>query len=146
MHTDPIADMLTRIRNAQAVKKPEVVLPYSKIKLNILELMSKNGWLGKVELQHPNKTPSKTIKKAKSDLNSRFQMIRVELKYSERKPNINSLKRISKPGRRIYVKKDNIPVVLDGLGMAVISTPKGILTDKQAKEQKVGGEVVCEIY
>lgn len=146
MHTDPIADMLTRIRNAQAVRKPEVLLPYSRIKMMILEIFARDGWISSVEriTAHSQKLP-RTAKKREHTIN-RFDQIKVVLKYNEDVPAISSLKRISKPGRRVYVGKEDIPVVLNNFGMAVLSTPRGILTSRDALKQGVGGEVICEVY
>jgi small subunit ribosomal protein S8 len=127
--TDPIADMLTRIRNALAVKKAEVVLPYSKIKLAIAEILKQSGYVADYE---------------KTDDN--YGEIKISLKYQDGKPAINILKRISKPGRRVYASKDELPVVLNNLGIAIMSTSQGIMTNVEAKKRKVGGEVLCEIY
>jgi small subunit ribosomal protein S8 len=128
--TDPIADMLTRIRNAQAVKKPEVILPFSKMKYAVAKILEKEGWVQKSE-------------KVKND----FDKIKIELKYNEEKePAIRSLKRISKPGRRVYAKSNELPHVLGNLGVAVISTSRGVMTNKEARKKKLGGEVLCEIY
>ncbi len=128
--TDPIADMLTRLRNALAVKKAEVIVPHSKIKLAIAEILKKNGYIVDYE---------------KTDDN--YGEIKIILKYRESgKPAITFLKRISKPGRRVYAPKDELPVVLNSLGMAIISTSQGIMTNKSAKKAGVGGEVLCEIY
>jgi len=132
--TDPIADMLTRIRNAQSVRKTEVVLPFSKFKYNLAELLVSEGWLLGVE------------KVAKGEKRF-FDEIKLKLKYkSNNKPAILSLKRISKPGRRVYVDYQNLPYVLNNLGIAVISTSKGLMSNKKAKKEKIGGEIVCEIY
>ena len=136
--TDPIADMLTRIRNASAVKKEEVVLPMSKVKYSIAKILEKEGWISKVE-----------VIKTKSKKNSSFVFdeLKLVLKYKKSgKPAVDSLKRISKPGCKIYVSKDNLPRVLNNLGIAIISTSKGIMTNKEARKNGVGGEVVCEIY
>lgn len=128
--TDPIADMLTRIRNASAVKKTEVVLPFSKIKYQIAEILKESGWLKDVE-----------------KIKGKFAQIRVELKYDkDGQSTILSIKRISKPGRRIYVDKNNLPVVLNNLGIAIISTSRGLMTNREAKRKSLGGEVICEIY
>ncbi len=143
--TDPIADMLTRIRHAQLGKKAEVVLPYSKIKYHIAKLLEKEGWLGTVEVLEP--LLAKNIKaKSRSDKDAKFKQIRIEIKYAEGKPKINSLKRISKPGRRIYAGKDKMPVVCNNYGIAVISTPQGLLTNKKAKKNGLGGEIICEVF
>jgi small subunit ribosomal protein S8 len=141
MYTDPIADMLTRFRNAQSVKKPEVILPYSKLKNNIARLLEKEGWFGKVEILEPEVLSS--INKEKQ---TKFKQLKIQIKYNNNEPKITSLKRVSKPGQRVYVKKDEIPVVLNNFGIAVISTPKGLMTNKTAKKEGFGGEVICEIY
>ena len=144
--TDPIADMLTRIRNAQMVKKPEVVMPYSKLKLNLLKLLVKEGWLGSVEKLEPS-VSTKFKKQQRDDLTNRFASLHVKLKYnSDQQPHISQLKRISKPGRRIYVNKDQIPIVLNHRGISIISTSQGLMTNKQAQAKKIGGEIICEIY
>ena len=136
--TDPIADMLTRIRNASAVNKAEVVLPMSKIKYNIAKILEQEGWIKSAELL---KGGSKGVK------NNNFDQLKVVLKYKKNgKSYISHLKKISKPGLKIYVKKDKIPKVLNGYGLAIISTPKGLMTNNQARSSKVGGEVLCHIY
>ncbi|MFH1427986.1 MAG: 30S ribosomal protein S8 [Patescibacteria group bacterium] len=136
--TDPISDMLARIRNATAVKKPEVVLPMSKIKFALAKVLEREGWIFKAEA-------IKVI--SKKNHNNHFDQLKIILKYKKSgKPVITSLKRISKPGLRVYKGKDELPVVLNNLGIAIISTPEGLLTNKEAKKKGVGGEVVCEIY
>ncbi len=133
--TDPIADMLTRIRNALAIKKPEIVLPYSKVKFNIAKVLEKEKLIEKVEII--DATKSKTG----------FKQIKIKLKYNEDNQSvIGTLKRISSPGQRIYVKKDKIPKVLNGLGMNILSTSKGLMTGQEAREKNLGGELICEIY
>lgn len=127
--TDPIADMLTRIRNASIVRKAEVLIPYSKIKLAIAQILEKENYLGAVEV-----------------VDDGFKFIKINLKYENKKPVITSIKRVSKVGRRVYVSKDNIKPVLNGFGMSVLSTSKGLMTDKQAKKENIGGELICEIY
>ncbi len=129
--TDPIADMLTRMRNALAVRKPEVILPFSKIKMNIAEILKKRGYILDVqEVQEPGS----------------FKQIKITLKYNGKEPAISSLNRISKPGHRKYVTKDELPVVLNSLGIAIISTSQGLMTNKDAKKKSLGGEVICEIF
>ena len=133
--TDPIADMLTRIRNALAIKKPEIVLPYSKVKFNIAKVLEKEKLIEKVE----------TIDATKSKTG--FKQLKIKLKYDENNQSvIGTLKRISSPGQRIDVKKDKIPKVLNGLGMNVLSTSKGLMTGQEAREKNLGGELICEIY
>jgi len=139
MMTDPIADMLTRIRNASMVKKAEIVLPMSKLKMEIAKILEREGLIIKAEV----------LKGEKSGKNqsAAFDKLRLVLKYDEeRQPRISSLKRVSKPGARIYVGKDNLPRVLNNLGIAIISTPKGLMTNREARKNQLGGEVICEIY
>jgi len=128
--TDPISDFLTRIRNASKAKKVKVEIPSSKMKAGLAEIMKKNGYIYDYKIDEDNKQ----------------NVISILLKYSEGEPAINGLKRISKPGLRIYKKSDELPRVLNGLGTAVISTSKGLLTEKEAKRQQAGGEVVCYIW
>lgn len=138
--TDPISDMLSRIRNAQAVGKPEVVLPMSKVKFAIAQILVREGWIGKAEIIKGGLDE----KEAKG---LKFDQISIVLKYRKNgKPAIQHLKRVSKPGLRKYSKKDNLPVVLNSLGMAVISTPQGLMTNKEARKKGVGGEVLFEVY
>ena len=133
--TDPIADMLTRIRNALAVKKPEVILPFSKMKLAIAEILQQSGYIVKVE------------KIEKGNNGNNHDEMKIVLKYlGGKEPAITSLKRISKPGRRLYTTKDKLPVVLNNLGIAIISTSQGLMTNKEAKKKGLGGEMICEIY
>jgi small subunit ribosomal protein S8 len=145
MHTDPIADMLTRIRNAQMARKSEVILPYSKLKFNVAQILNKHGYLGKVEKLDPILAANFNAKN-NIDRNSKFNQLRIELIYNGKKPKINFLKRVSKPGKRVYVSTDKLPVVLNNHGIAIVSTPKGLLTNIEAKQAKVGGEIICEIY
>lgn len=128
--TDPIADMLTRIRNAVAVKKPEVVLPFSKLKFSIAKLLETEKYLAKVE-------------KFKT---GQFDELKISLIYTEKGPAIRHIKRISTPGQRIYVSGKEMPTVLNGYGTAVVSTSQGIMTNKEARKKNVGGELVCEIW
>lgn len=137
---DPIADMLTRIRNASLIKKEEVVLPMSKVKFNIAKILEKEGFVSSVSII----SGGEDLKKNKA---SKFDQIKIILKYGEDgKPRVSLLKRISKPGRRIYVDKNSIGRVLNGFGISIISTSKGIMTGKEAQRQKIGGELICEIY
>ena len=129
--TDPIADMLTRIRNANSSKHKTVDIPASKMKLSIAEILLNEGYIKSFE-----------------EINETAQgVIRVTLKYDEKGTRvIDGLKRISKPGLRVYAAKDELPKVLNGLGIAIISTSKGLKTDKQARELGVGGEVLAYIW
>ena len=129
--TDPVADMLTRIRNANTAGHAEVDVPASKIKKNIAEILLKEGYIKGFEVVETE--PQDVIK--------------IEMKYGAGKQRvISGIKRISKPGLKVYVKKDEIPKVLGGLGIAIISTSSGLITDKQARELGVGGEVVCYVW
>jgi len=128
--TDPISDFLTRIRNASKARKIKVEIPASKMKIGLAEILKKSGY----------------IYDYKVDEDNRQNIITVLLKYNNGKPAIGGLKKISKPGLRIYKKSNELPRVLNGLGTAVISTSKGLLTDKEARSQSAGGEVVCYIW
>ena len=129
--TDPIADMLTRIRNANQMKYKEVEIPTSKTKLEIARILKEEGFINNYKVE----------KKENQDC------ILIELKYSSKKERvITGLKRISKPGLRVYAKVEEVPTVLNGLGIAILSTPKGLLTDKEAKKNQVGGEVLAYIW
>lgn len=128
--TDPIADMLTRIRNANMAKHSTVAIPYSKIKENIANILKNEGYIVNYELVEDG---------AKKD-------ILVSIKYMDGEAVIKGLKRISKPGRRVYSSLENLPKVLGGLGIAVVSTPKGVLTDKECRKHSVGGEVLCYVW
>jgi len=138
--TDPITDMLNRIRNAQAVLKSTVDVSFSNLKYEIAKILEKKGFIAKVEKK------GKKIKR----------IIEITLKYNGEKvaggeghqklPVISGLKKISKPGQRIYKKAKEIKPVKGGYGMAIISTPKGLMTDKEAKKRKLGGEIICEIW
>ena len=134
---DPIADMLTRIRNASKVKKTEVYIPFSKMKLEIIKILKREGFIDRFEEIKPGSADAE---------NRKFGGIMVSLKYESQKSAISNIKRISKPGRRVYVAKTEMPKVLSGLGFAIISTSKGIMTNKEAKKAGLGGEVLCEVY
>lgn len=131
MMTDPIADMLTRIRNANNAKHDSVDIPASNIKKQLAQILLDEGFIKGFDV----------IEDAKQGI------IRVDLKYGTQKEKvISGIKRISKPGLRVYVKSDEIPRVLGGLGIAIISTSSGIITDKQARNKVVGGEVICYVW
>lgn len=129
--TDPIADFLTRIRNANMVRHNSVDIPASKIKRNMAEILKREGFVSRVEyIEDDNQG-----------------VIRVYLKYGKDNQRvISGLKRISKPGLRSYVKSDDVPKVLNGLGIAIISTSNGVITDREARAQKVGGEVLAYVW
>ena len=136
--TDPIADMLTRIRNASAVGKPEVVLPMSKIKNEIAKILKQEGWILDCEIIKASSVKNKNFK---------FDELKLKLKYKKSgKSYITSIKRISKPGLRVYSNKTELPRVLNNLGISIISTSRGLMTNKKARKQGLGGEVICEIY
>ena len=129
--TDPIADMLTRIRNANTMRYKNVEVPASKMKLEIAKILKEEGF----------------IEDFKTEKGDKENMLVITLKYGPNKERvITGLKRISKPGLRVYAKVDEIPKVLNGLGIAIISTPKGVMTDKKARQNCVGGEVLAYIW
>ena len=131
MNTDPIADMLTRIRNANVVSHPSVELPSSKLKVALAKLLKEEGYI----VDYTEK------------VDGHFKTLSIELKYDEaNKPVITSLKRVSKPGLRHYCKAKNLPQVMGGMGIAIVSTSKGLLTDRKARKENLGGEVLCYIY
>ena len=128
--TDTIADFLTRIRNANMVKHETVVIPSSNTKVSLAKLLKEEGFISNYEIVEDNG----------------FKNIKITLKYVNGQKAIQGLKRISKPGLRVYVEADKLPKVLNGLGVAIISTNKGIITDKQAREAHVGGEVLAYVW
>ncbi len=131
MYTDPISDMLTRIRNAQAVRKSDVLIPFSKLKFEIAKLLKHEDYIldfSKIE-------------------EGKFPEIKISLKYKEnQQPVITTIQRISKPGLRVYVSKNKIQDVLNNLGVSIISTSQGLMTNKEAKRKGLGGEILCEIW
>jgi len=126
---DPISDMLTRVRNAQMAMKRMVTMPSSKIKLAIANVLQKAGYISAYEVSEDAKKPELTI----------------ELKYFQGKPVIEKIKRVSRPGIRIYKSKNELPRVLAGLGIAVVSTSKGVMTAREARQLGLGGEILCEV-
>jgi len=131
MFTDPIADMLTRIRNGLAARKDSVSVPYSKLKHSLANVLSQEGYIGSVQT-----TGDTAASKA----------IVLKLKYVDGDGIINGIKRVSKPGQRIYSNVDEIPKSNGGVGITILSTPKGLMTDRQARKQKSGGEVICQVW
>jgi small subunit ribosomal protein S8 len=130
-HTDPIADMLTRIRNAILAEKKEVAIPTSNMKVEIAKILKREGFINDYKLDK-NPFPAEIV---------------IDLKYKNKKENvIEGLKRVSKPGLRVYADVESIPQVLGGLGLAILSTSKGILTGKECKQKHVGGEVLLHIW
>lgn len=131
MNTDPIADMLTRIRNANMVSHETVEMPSSKLKVELAKLLKEEGYIIDYSVKEVGK----------------FKFLTIVLKYDEKnKPVITNLKRISKPGLRNYCKSKDLPQVLGGLGIAIISTSKGLLTDRKARKENIGGEVLCCVW
>lgn len=128
--TDPIADFLTRIRNGILVRKDEVQAPRSKMKLRIAEILKEEGYLNDV-----------------SNWDDKQQgVVSVKIRYGSTEPAIHGIRRVSRPGQRKYVKATDVPSVKGGLGVAIISTSKGVMTDKSARKEGVGGEVICEVW
>ena len=128
---DPIGDMITRIRNAQMRLLNNVTIPSSNFRKKILEILKQEGYISDYKLLlDSNKKNS----------------LSVNLKYSDGMPVIKEIKRVSKPGRRIYARADSIPKIQNGLGLAIVSTSKGIMTDEEARSQKVGGEIICRVF
>ena len=133
MNTDPIADMLTRIRNANMVSHSDVDIPSSKLKIELAKLLKSEGYIEDYSVVEKEGTP--------------YKILKVVLKYDEKsKPVISNLKRVSRPGLRNYCKAKDIPQVLGGMGIAIISTSKGLLTDRKAKQENVGGEILCYVW
>jgi len=134
---DPIADMFTRIRNASAVKKSEIVLPMSKLKYEVAKILEAEGWVKKASI----------IPGGLNGQHNSFDELKIDLKYRKNgKPQIASIQRVSRPGLKIYVSKNEIPTVLNNFGMAIISTSSGMMTGDEAKKKHVGGEVIGEVY
>jgi small subunit ribosomal protein S8 len=127
--SDPLGDMLTRIRNGQAANKPSVSSPASKLRVNVLEVLCREGYI-----RGYNRADG-----SKGDLS-------IELKYHNGTPVIRQLKRVSRPGRRVYSGVKDLPRVYNGLGIAILSTPRGVMSDAEAREAHVGGEVLCTVF
>ena len=131
MNSDPIADMLTRIRNANMVSHETVEMPSSKLKVELAKLLKSEGFITDYAVKEVGK----------------FKVLSITLKYDDKKkPVITKLERISKPGLRNYCKAKNLPKVLGGMGIAIVSTSKGLLTDRKARKENIGGEVLCYVY
>ncbi|AGX86332.1 30S ribosomal protein S8 [Candidatus Symbiobacter mobilis] len=130
--SDPIADLLTRIRNAQAVAKPTVTVPSSKLKIAILKVLIEEGYIDGYQLLAP--TPGQG-----------GSTIEIVLKYYAGKPVIDRIERVSRPGLRVYRGSQAIPTVLNGLGIAIVTTPKGVMTDRKARSCGLGGEILCYV-
>jgi small subunit ribosomal protein S8 len=131
--TDPIADMLTRIRNANMTFKDQVEMPSSKVKESLAAILKKEGYVSDFSVSDATDRPGRTLS--------------IDLKYTQnRDRTISGLRRVSKPGLRVYTKSDNGPRVLGGLGIAVLSTSKGLMTDREARRNRIGGEVLCYVW
>ena len=129
--SDPIADMLARIKNGYLARKKTVSLPYSQVKEKIAEVLVKEGFLAKLEVQGKKPSEKKII---------------LQLKYQKKKPVLTDIKRVSKPGLKIYARANKIPLVRTGFGITIISTSSGLMTDNQARKEKLGGEVICQVW
>ncbi len=129
--TDPLGDMLTRIRNGQSAKKDSVLTPASRLRASVLDVLQREGYIrGYSKEENTGPTPT----------------IRIELKYFEGQPAIQHVSRVSKPGRRVYAGATELPRVKNGLGITIVSTPKGVLSDAEARNENVGGEVLCQVF
>lgn len=129
MYTDPIADMLTRIRNASQARKADLAMPHSKLKESLARLLLAEGFISGVQVVGTTK-----------------KLLQINLKYVDGQGVINGIRRVSKPGQRIYVSSEKLPRTSSGFGLSVVSTSQGLLTDKQARKAKVGGEVMCQVW
>ena len=128
---DPIGDMLTRIRNGQMRSLNKISIPFSVFRSKILEVLKKEGYIINFNID---------------DGKNKIKSILVDLKYYEGQPVIKEIKRISKPGRRVYSRATSIPKVMNGLGLAILSTPKGVMSDTEARKNNVGGEIICRVF
>ncbi len=129
--TDPLGDMLTRIRNGQSAKKDSVLTPASRLRASVLDVLQREGYIRGYSTEETS-GPTPTI--------------RIELKYFEGQPAIQHVARVSKPGRRVYAGATSLPKVKNGLGIVIVSTPRGVLSDAEARTQNVGGEVLCQVF
>lgn len=130
---DTVADALTRIKNGYMASKEVVLLPYSKFVKSICEVLQNEGYIA-------------GFKEVASEKNEKFLNLAVDLLYKDRKPVLSEVKRVSKPGLRVYKNKQRLPYVLNGLGVAIVSTPKGVMTDRQARKEGLGGEIVAYVW
>jgi small subunit ribosomal protein S8 len=129
--TDPLGDMLTRIRNGQQARKDSILTPASKLRARVLDVLQREGYIRGY---------------SEADSGTATAAIRIDLKYFEGKPAIQHVARVSKPGRRVYSGSEELPRIRNGLGIVIVSTPKGVLSDAEAREQNVGGEVLCQVF
>lgn len=129
--TDPLGDMLTRIRNGQQARKSVVSAPASKLRANVLEVLKREGYIRGY---------------SRSEIRTGIAELQIELKYHEGQPVIREISRVSKPGRRVYSKIKDLPKVSNGLGISILSTPRGVMSDAEARAANVGGEVLCQVF
>jgi small subunit ribosomal protein S8 len=129
--SDPLGDLLTRIRNGQRARKSTVSSPSSKLRSNVLEVLKREGYIRDF---------------ARQEISPGIDELRIELKYHEGKPVIREISRVSKPGRRVYSKIKDLPKVYNGLGISILSTPKGVMSDNEARAANLGGEVLCRVF
>ena len=132
--TDPLGDLLTRIRNGQRARKDSVLSPASKLRVNVLDVLQREGYIRGYSEEEMGPAAGGS------------RGVRIELKYFEGQPAIKHVARVSKPGRRIYSGSQDLPRVMNGLGITIVSTPRGVLSDAEAREQNVGGEVLAEVF
>ena len=130
--SDPVADLLTRIRNGQRANKSSVLSPVSKLRGNVLEVLKSEGYIRAYEIR--------------KDGESEMESFKIELKYHEGKPVIHEISRVSRPGLRVYSKIQDLPRYYGGLGIAILSTPRGVMSDTQARQANVGGEILCQVF
>ena len=128
--TDPVGDMIARIKNAQLRNHKKVQLPSSKFKIKIAEVLKSEGYIIDYKVSQESNKP----------------YLEISLKYNSGNPVISSIQRVSKPGRRIFSRAESLPKINNGLGIAIISTPKGVMTDIDARKQKIGGEIICKVF
>ena len=128
--SDPIGDMIARVKNAQARNHKKVELPSSNFKAKIADILKNEGFIKDFKVENDDKKP----------------ILSLELKYHSGNPVISNFERVSKPGRRIFSRADSLPKINNGLGIAIVSTPKGVMTDMDARKQKIGGEIICKVF
>ena len=128
--SDPIGDMIARVKNAQARNHKKVELPSSNFKAKIADILKNEGFIKNFKVENDDKKP----------------ILSLELKYHSGNPVISNFERVSKPGRRIFSRADSLPKINNGLGIAIVSTPKGVMTDMDARKQKIGGEIICKVF
>ena len=148
MMTDPIADMLTRIRNANRIERPAVDIPAARLKINIAQVLKDEGFILDYQVGKPGTDDhGQAILAPETDLSKPHLVLRVFLKYGpEGERVIRHIERASRPGHRLHIRNDQIRPVLDGLGISILSTNRGVMSDRKARAQKLGGELLCEVW